>query len=109
MIFFFNFSSNILFIIPYQLTEVSNYNTFRDTGFTKFQPLLCQGAVILQGEIIQGKPKICVGYFSKKFQDNISNFHTYTHIHMDKPKPICPIFFKVGGITMSKTQLSLLY
>ena len=32
-----------------------------------------------------------------KFQDDISNMNTY--IHTDKPKPICPHFFKVGGIT----------
>ena len=27
-----------------------------------------------------------------KFQDDISNLHTYIHtyIHTDKPKPICP-------------------
>ena len=56
----------------------------------------------LQNFIIQGKPEICVGYFSMrnpytKFQDDISNMNTY--IHTDKPKPICPHFFKVGGIT----------
>ena len=39
-----------------------------------------------------------------KFQDDISNMNTYIHtyihtnIHTDKPKPICPHFFKVGGI-----------
>ena len=31
-----------------------------------------------------------------KFQDHISNMNTY--IHTDKQKPICPHFFKVGGI-----------
>ena len=33
-----------------------------------------------------------------KFQDDISNMNTY--IHTDKPKPICPHFFKVGGINI---------
>ena len=35
-----------------------------------------------------------------KIQHHISMPHTYIHtyIHMDKPKPICPHFFKVGGI-----------
>ena len=37
--FFFNFSSNILFIIPYQL---SRFNTFRDTAFTKFHTFVFQ-------------------------------------------------------------------
>ena len=31
-----------------------------------------------------------------KFQDDISNMNTY--IHTDKPKPICPPLFQVGGI-----------
>ena len=31
-----------------------------------------------------------------KFQDDISNMNTC--IHTDKPKPVCPHFFKVGGI-----------
>ena len=30
-----------------------------------------------------------------EFQDDISMPHTY--IHTDKPKPICPHYFKVGG------------
>ena len=34
-----------------------------------------------------------------KFQDDISNLHTHTHT--DKPKPICPHFFKVGGINIT--------
>ena len=74
-------------------------------------------AVILQGEIIQGKPKMCVSYFFMKnqylkVQDNISMSHTHTHTHArthartyarthtDKPKPICPYFSKVGGIIL---------
>ena len=80
--------------------QVSSYNTFRDTAFTKFHPLVCQRAVIYQGEISQGKPEICVGYFSMrnpymKFQDDISNMNT--HIHTDKPKPICPPLFQSWG------------
>ena len=52
------------------------------------------------GEIIQGKPEICVAYFSMrnpymKFQDDISNMNT--HIHTDKPKPICPPLFQSWG------------
>ena len=69
--------------------------------FTKFHPFVCQRAVILQGEIIQRKPKICVSYLSMrnpymKFQDDISNLHSY--IHTDKLKQYVPHFFKVGGI-----------
>ena len=47
-----------------------------------------------------------------KFQDGISNLHTnththththtYTHMHTDKPKPIFPHLFKVGGINRPK-------
>ena len=33
-----------------------------------------------------------------KFEDDISNLHTYIHTYMDKPKPICPDFFNVVGI-----------
>ena len=56
-------------------------------AFTKFHPLVCQRAVIWQGEIIQGKPEICVGYFSMrnpymKFQDDISNMNTYIHTYV---------------------------
>ena len=40
-----------------------------------------------------------------KFQDDISNMNTY--IHTDKPKPICPHFFKVGGITRNWLQARL--
>ena len=77
-----------------------------------------QRAVILQREKIQRKPKICVGYFSMrypymKFQDDISilhtrthaRTHTHTHTHTHKPKPICPHFFKVGGIKNEVLQL----
>ena len=38
-----------------------------------------------------------------KFQDDISNMNTY--IHTDKPKPICPHFFKVGGIMKDWSRL----
>ena len=84
--------------------KVSSYNTFRDTAFTKFHPLVCQRAVILQGEIIQGKPEICVGYFSMrnaymKFQDDISNMNTYIHTYIRTSRnQYVPDFFKVGGI-----------
>ena len=44
----FNFSPNILFIIPYQLT-VSRFNTVRDTAFTKFHPLLFRGPYFYKG------------------------------------------------------------
>ena len=37
-----------------------------------------------------------------KFQDDISNMNTY--IHTDKPKLICPHFFKVGGIISQHDQ-----
>ena len=44
--FFFNFSLKILFIIPYQLTQIlkSTFNTFRNTAFTKFHPLFFKGS-----------------------------------------------------------------
>ena len=34
-----------------------------------------------------------------KFQDEISNLHTYIHTytHTDKPKPICPPLFQSWG------------
>ena len=46
-------------------------------AFTKFHPFVCQRVVILQGEIIQGKPKLHVSYFSMrnphmKFHDDIA-------------------------------------
>ena len=55
-------------------------------AFTKFHLFVCQRAVILQREIIQGKPKIRVSYFAMrnpymKFQDDISMPHTYMYIH----------------------------
>ena len=39
-----------------------------------------------------------------KFQDDISVPHTHTHT--DKPKPIFPHFFKVGGIKMITVDFS---
>ena len=42
-----------------------------------------------------------------KFQDDILNMNTY--IHTDKPKPICPHFFKVGGINKKKTYQKSLW
>ena len=45
-----------------------------------------------------------------KFQDDISSLHTYvrtyihTYIHTNKPKPICPRFFNVGGIKRVKND-----
>ena len=56
--------------------------------------------LFVKGEIIQGKPEICAGYFSMrnpymKFQDDILNMNTHTHT--DKPKPICPPLFQSWG------------
>ena len=88
--------------ISWHKFQVSSYNTFWDTAFTKFHPLVCQRAVIWQGEIIQGKPEIRVSYFSMrnpymKFQDDISNMNTYVRVRTDKPKPICPLLFQSWG------------
>ena len=76
----FNFSSNILFIIPYQLTS------FKFLAIILFEIRHLQNFVPLfvKGEIIQGKPEICVGYFSMrnpymKFLDDISNMNTQIH------------------------------
>ena len=98
--------------ISWHKFQVSSYNTFRDTAFTKFHPLVCQRAVIWQGEIIQGKPEICVGYcpwwiHTWSFK-TISRTWIRTYIHTDKPKPICPPLFQSWGIittwnTYSKT------
>ena len=38
-----NFSQDILLIISFQLTQVSSFNTFRVTAFTKFHPLFFKG------------------------------------------------------------------
>ena len=88
--------------------QVSSYNTFRDTAFTKFHPFVCQRAVIKQGEIIQGKPKICVGYFSMrnpymKFQDDISMPPPppRTHTHGQAETNMSPTFSKLGAYKIS--------
>ena len=94
--------------ISWHKFQISSYNTFRDTAFTKFHPLVCQRAVIWHGEIIQGKPEICVGYFSMrnpymKFQDDISNMNTYIHTYIRTSRnQYVPHFFKVGGIKKKK-------
>ena len=41
-----------------------------------------------------------------KFQDDISMPDTY--IHMDKPKPICPHFFKGHSILLRTAVLTLM-
>ena len=74
-------------------------------AFTKFHPLVCQRAVIYQGEIIQGKPEICVDYFSMrnpymKFQDDISNMNTYIHTYIHtygQAETICPRLLQSWG------------
>ena len=102
------FSIFIKYSIHHSLAADTSYNTFQDMAFTKFHPFVCQWAIILQGEIIQGKPKIRVSYFSMrnpymKFQDDISNLHTYIHTHTHtrtSRNQYVPHFFKVGGIKM---------
>ena len=60
--------------------------------FTKFHPFVCLRAVILQGVIIQGKPKIYVGDFfhEESIHDVSGRYLEHTYIHTYKPKPICP-------------------
>ena len=102
----FIFSSNILFIIPYQLTQVlsSSYNTFRGTAFTKFHPHVCQRAVInLTRGDNSGKTKNMRRlFFHEESIHEVSRRYLdppppHTHTHTDKPKPICPPLFQSWG------------
>ena len=65
------------------------------------QPSVCQRAIILQGEIIQGKPKIRFSYFSMrnpymKFQHHILMPHTYIHTYRQAETNMSPLFQSLG-------------
>ena len=79
--------------------------------FTKFYTFVCQRAVILQGEGIQGKPKqSCQLFFHEESIHEVSRrYLNAPYIRTDKPKPICPHFFKVGGIKTYESRINKLY
>ena len=75
------------------------------------KPSVCQRAAILQGEIIQGKPKIRFSYFSMrnpymKFQHHISMPHTYIHTDIQTSRnQYVPTFSKFGAYKEVYTAL----
>ena len=71
-------------------------------AFTKFHTFVCQRAVILtRGENSGKTKKSCQLFFHEESIHEVSRrYFNAPYIRTDKPKPICPHFFKVGGINM---------
>ena len=73
---------------------------FEKHHLQNFIPLYVKRAVILQGEIIHGKPKLRVSNFSTrnpymKFQDDnldAPNIHTYIHTYGQSETKMLPLF-----------------
>ena len=80
-------------------------------AFAKFHPFVCQRAVILQGEIIQGKLKICVGYFSmrnpymKFLEPQYIRTHTETHT---RAAPVAEWVMSLNFSALNHSIISLL-